>query len=51
MAPSSASNVLKHEMELVSCDPCRSGQSEPVIRQWGILLEVTKGESTIVRCG
>ena len=50
MAPSSASNALKHGMEFVSCDFCRSDQSEQVIRQRDLLLEVTKDEFTIVRC-
>ncbi len=50
MAPSSASNVLKPGMELVSCDLCRSDQSELVIRQRDLLLEVTNDEFTIVKC-
>jgi hypothetical protein len=50
MAPSSASNVLKHGMEFVSCDLCRSDQSELVTRQRDLLLEVTQDECTIVRC-
>jgi hypothetical protein len=50
MAPSSASNVLKPGMELVSCDLCRSDQSELVTRQRDLLLEVTQDEFTIVRC-
>lgn len=50
MAPSSASNVLKPGMELVSCDLCRSDQSELVTRQRDFLLEVTQDEFTIVRC-
>ena len=50
MASSSASDVLKHGMELVCCDLCRSDQSELVIRQQDLLLEVTQDEFTIVRC-
>jgi Methyltransferase domain len=50
MAPSSASNVLKPGMELVSCDLCRSDQSELVTRQRDLLLEVTQDEFTVVRC-
>ena len=50
MAPSSVSNVLKPGMELVCCDLCRSDQSELVIRQRDLLLEVTQDEFTIVRC-
>jgi SAM-dependent methyltransferase len=50
MAPSSASNILKHGMELVCCDLCRSDQSELVIRQRDLLLKVTQDEFTVVRC-
>ncbi|MBK5281137.1 MAG: hypothetical protein JJE16_03500 [Nitrospiraceae bacterium] len=50
MSLSSASNVLKPGMELVSCDLCRSDQSELVTRQRDLLLEVTQDEFTIVRC-
>ncbi len=50
MASSSASNVLKPGMEFVSCDLCRSDQSELVTRQRDLLLEVTQDEFTIVRC-
>ena len=50
MAPSSASNILKHGMELVCCDLCRSDQSDLVIRQRDLLLKVTQDEFTIVRC-
>jgi SAM-dependent methyltransferase len=37
-------------MELVCCDLCRSDQSELVIQQRDLLLEVTHDEFTIVRC-
>jgi SAM-dependent methyltransferase len=37
-------------MELVCCDLCRSDQSELVIRQRDLLLEVTQDEFTVVRC-
>src|SRR6185295_6055054 len=50
MAPSNVSNVLKPGMEFVSCDLCRSDQSELVIRQRDLLLKVTNDEFTIVRC-
>jgi len=42
--------VLRPGMELVSCDLCRSDQSELVIRQRDLLLEVTNDEFTIVKC-
>ena len=51
MAPSSASDVLKPGMESVICDLCHSDQFEVVTRQRDLLLEVTKDEFTIVRCG
>lgn len=50
MVPSSASKMLKNGMELVCCDLCRSDQSELVIQQRDLLLEVTHDEFTIVRC-
>src|ERR1700752_81908 len=50
MAPSGASTSRKQGMELVSCDLCRSDQSELITRQRDLLLEVTQEEFTIVRC-
>lgn len=50
MAVPSTSDLLKPGMESVACDLCRSDESEVVIRQRDLLLEVTKDEFTIVRC-
>jgi len=37
-------------MEVVFCDLCHSNQSDVVVRQRDLLLEVSKEEFTIVRC-
>ena len=50
MAVPSTSHLLKPGMESVACDLCRSDESEVVICQRDLLLEVTKDEFTIVRC-
>jgi SAM-dependent methyltransferase len=50
MAPSNANYVLKPGIEWVSCDHCRSDQSELVVRQRDLLLEVTNDEFTLVKC-
>ena len=41
---------LNAGMESVRCDLCRSDQSDVVVMQRDLLLEVTKDEFTIVRC-
>ena len=47
----SGSNELSNpDMELVVCDLCQSEQSDVIVRQRDLLLEVTKDEFTIVRC-
>lgn len=50
MALSSAGDRLKPGMESVICDLCHSDQSEVLIRQRDLLLEVTNDEFTIVKC-
>ena len=50
MALLSAGDLLKPGMESVICDLCHSDQSEVVIRQRDLLLEVTNDEFTIVKC-
>src|SRR6184192_918198 len=37
-------------MESVCCDLCHSNQSDVVVKQRDLLLEVSKDEFTIVRC-
>ena len=50
MALSSVGDLLKPGMESVVCDLCHSDQSECVIRQRDLLLEVSNDEFTIVKC-
>ena len=45
-----AQTPLHAGMESVRCDLCRSDQSDVVVTQRDLLLEVTKDEFTIVRC-
>jgi SAM-dependent methyltransferase len=42
--------ILKPGMEKVLCDLCRSNDSEVIVRQRDLLLNVTEDEFSIVRC-
>jgi SAM-dependent methyltransferase len=50
MEPTSQQEVLKPGMERVLCDLCRSSDSEVIIRQRDLLLNVTEDEFSVVRC-
>lgn len=50
MEQSSERGQLKPGMEAVLCDLCHSNQSDVVVKQRDLLLEVSKDEFTIVRC-
>ena len=50
MGQSKEQEQVSPGMEVVFCDLCHSNQSDVVVRQRDLLLEVSKEEFTIVRC-
>jgi len=50
MPKSAVREWVEQRMELISCDLCHSNQSDVVVQQRDLLLEVSKEEFSIVRC-